>query len=270
VSSHCGPWGVAVSLVRALAFAVAGFAIVSTPEATADPDALWWVVHEQCVPAAQQRDDPAPCAWVDLSHGEDRGYVVLKDVKGNSQYLLVPTARISGIESPVLLEPDSTNYLAAAWDARSFVEQRAGGSLPRDWMSLATNDMIGRSQDQLHIHIDCLRADVHEALRIHGSEIGPTWAPFSQPLAGNTYSAIAIKGENLGGVNPFALIADGIDGARVDMGMQTLAVVGRVDSDGQPGFIVLADQATTETRNLVGAERLQDHTSCEALISGGK
>src|ERR1700757_2680511 len=70
-----------------------------------DSDALWTIVHDQCVPHEQRASDPAPCALVDLSGGGDRGYVVLKDPVGATQFLLIPTARVTGIESPALLEP---------------------------------------------------------------------------------------------------------------------------------------------------------------------
>ena len=177
-------------------------------------------------PTCYEHHDPAPCAQVDLSQGEDRGWAVFKDIAGDRQYLLIPTARIPGIESPALLSPGATNYFGAAWQARAFVEQRAGGTVPRDWMSLAINSAVSRSQNQLHIHIDCLRADVRDALDSHAGQIGATWSPFPIPLAGHTYSAMAVPGTELD-VNPFTLLADGLDGARADMGRYTLVVVGR-------------------------------------------
>ncbi|MET0331942.1 MAG: CDP-diacylglycerol diphosphatase, partial [Dyella sp.] len=43
------------------------------------------------------------------------GYAILKDHHGPAQYLLIPTARITGIESPLLLRAGAPNYFAAAW-----------------------------------------------------------------------------------------------------------------------------------------------------------
>jgi CDP-diacylglycerol pyrophosphatase len=71
--------------------------------ARADSDALWRIVHDQCVPNERLNDDPAPCALVDLSGGEDRGFAVLKDIDGATQFLLIPTEHIIGIESPDVL-----------------------------------------------------------------------------------------------------------------------------------------------------------------------
>ena len=237
--------------------------------AAADPDALWRIISERCVPDQLANRDPAPCSVVDLDAGQDAGYVVLKDIVGARQFLLMPTARITGIDSPALLAPGATNYFAAAWYARSFTEAAAGGTLPRDWISLAVNSAVSRSQDQLHIHIDCLRADVHEALRRYAPTIGDTWAEFPAPLAGRTYSAIAVAGEDLGAVDPFVLLADGIEGARADMGLNTLVVVGASNVRGGPGFIVLADRADVETGDLAGGEALQDHDFCPAPLPPG-
>ena len=235
-------------------------AVIGT--AHADPDALWTIVHDRCVPDQQQHDDPTPCAWVNLSSGKQNGYAVLKDIAGTTQYLLIPTERIIGIESPAVLAPDATNYFAAAWRARYFVEERAGRTLPRDWVSLAINSEIGRSQNQLHIHIDCIRADVREELTQHAAEIGAAWAPFPVPLADHPYSAIAVNGDDLDAVNPFTLLADGIAGARTDMGLETLVVVGTIGADGRPGFIVLAGHADAAAGDAATGEELQDHTSC--------
>ena len=110
---------------------------------------------------------------------------MLKDLVGATQFLLIPTARIDGIESPQIVAADAPNYFADAWRARSFAEQRAGRGLPRDWMSLAINSADARSQDQLHIHIDCVRADVQETLAAHaddiGSDLGAVPGPAGRP-----------------------------------------------------------------------------------------
>jgi CDP-diacylglycerol pyrophosphatase len=156
------------------------------PAADGDPNALWTIVNGQCVPDERANGDPAPCALVDLDGGEQQGYAVLKDLVGATQYLLIPTARIDGIESPQIIAADAPNYFADAWHARSFTEQRAGRALSRDWISLAINSADARTQDQLHIHIDCVRAEVRQALAAHVDDIGPTWAPFPVPWSASS------------------------------------------------------------------------------------
>jgi CDP-diacylglycerol pyrophosphatase len=88
------------------------------------------------------------------------------------------------------------------------------------------------------------------------------------PLAGHSYSAIAVGGENLDAVNPFTLLADGVPGARSAMGDQTLVVVGATGPDGEPGFVILADRADMATGDKAGGESLQDHQTCAAPTVG--
>jgi CDP-diacylglycerol pyrophosphatase len=221
----------------------------------ADPSALWKIDDGKCVPHMRESNDPAPCSIVDLA----TGYVVLKDIVGVTQFLLMPTERISGIESPAILAPDAPNYWDRAWRARALTEQRAGKPLPRESLSLAVNSPYGRSQDQLHIHIDCIRRDVRDALAAHRDAIDDTWAAFPVPLAGQPWRAFRVDGENLGTVNPFVLLAKGGPDAGADMGQHTLVVVGMTWSNKVAGFAVLDGKVDPATGNRGSGEDLQDH-----------
>ncbi len=79
--------------------------------AQADPNALWNIVHGQCVPDELEHGDPKPCAEVELGSGLAAGYAVLKDIRGTTQYLLIPTRQIGGIESRALLERHARQLL---------------------------------------------------------------------------------------------------------------------------------------------------------------
>jgi CDP-diacylglycerol pyrophosphatase len=258
-------YGVVVLVVWLVAVGSAG-----TVRADGDPGALWRIVDGQCVPNQVAHGDPAPCASVQLNPAGAAGpqgrsgWAVLKDLVGATQFLLIPTQRTSGIEDPAILAPDAPNYFAAAWKARSFVDERARSRLPRDQLSLAINSTFARSQNQLHIHVDCVRPDVHAALTEYGAAVGTGWAPFPAPLAGHRYDAIRIADVDLDQVNPFVLLADGVAGARDDMAARTLLVVGSVDPDGGPGFVVLTDRADAATGDLAEGEQLQDHDICRA------
>ena len=89
---------------------------------TGNPDALRQIVLQQCLPHQLQQQDPAPCAEVK----PDAGYVVFKDRNGPLQYLLMPTWRINGTESPLLLKSGTPNFFWLAWQARSFMSQKYG------------------------------------------------------------------------------------------------------------------------------------------------
>ena len=215
-------------------------------------DALWFVVNA-CVTDQRRFGIPSPCIKVDLASG----YAILKHPTDPTHFLLVPTARIIGIEDPALLSPDKPNYWSEAWRARQYVEERAGRVLEREDLSLAVNSIQGRSQDQLHIHIDCIKPAVKVALQTHATVIGPSWAPFPRPLAGNFYLAKRIDSSDLDGVNPFRLLA-ALPQARSAMGEQTLVVIGETGPHGRPGFILLTSRAIPDITDG-GGEALQDH-----------
>jgi len=212
-----------------------------------DPNALWRIVHEQCVPHVERFMTPLPC----VSVAQSAGYAILKDRSGTSHFLLVPTARISGIEDPALAVPGAPNYWQAAWESTRLVEAMVGRALPRDTLSLAVNSAHQRTQDQLHIHIDCVNHAVGAALRERGHEIGDAWAPFAVQPAGHAYRAMRVRTLVQPGATPFELLAR-IAEARADMAAESLAVVGANFADGETGFYLL------EARGG-GGEELQDH-----------
>jgi len=230
----------------------------------ADPSALWKIVNGKCVPHEQAERDPSPCSEVDLAPGVGKGFAVLKDIVGVAQFLLIPTARISGIEDPAILAPDAANYWDDAWKARTFVDDRLHTSLPRDAVSLAINSSVGRTQDQLHIHIDCIRPDVRAAIVANLDKVDSVWTPFPIPLAGHTYRSVRINQDTLDGVNPFRVLADSDPRAKGDMGMHTLVLVGEIFADGNNGFVLLDDHADLAAGNRASGEQLQDHTCAVA------
>jgi len=241
------------------------FAALFAPRPTsADENALWYILNEQCVPNQKHYQSPKPCALVDLA----AGYVVLKDRVGNTQFLVMPIPRITGMESREVLAPNAPNLWDAAWRSRHFVEERALHHLPRDAIGLAINSVSARTQNQLHIHVDCVRLDVTAALRANAGAIGTGWSKFPVPLAGHEYMAMRVAQAELGAINPFVLLADGLPGARADMGHYTLIVVGS-SVQGQDGFVVLAGHATPATGNWGSGEQLQDH-SCAAATAASR
>jgi len=223
--------------------------------ALADPDALWKLVHEQCVPDQLRHHEPAPCTLVSLHRGVARGHVVLKDRNGPTQFLLIPTARVTGIESPALLAPGAPNYWAPAWEARHYVLARAQRDLPRDALSLAINSTQGRSQNQLHIHVDCVRPDVRDYLAAHAAELPPQFSDWTVHFDGHRYWAMRLAGADLRGVDLFDLLVAQIPGARADMGDWTLVAVGLAPT----GFAVLAGHVDPLTGDRASGEELQDH-----------
>jgi hypothetical protein len=116
--------------------------IVSTlapPDAGTAPlarNSLWLAVLA-CRTNFKLIGSPFPCLQVDLTGGEERGYVVLRSPIGPSDTILAPTRRITGIEDPSLQLPDAPDYFEAAWRARALVKGAAGGAPGPDHYALS-------------------------------------------------------------------------------------------------------------------------------------
>jgi len=232
------------------------------PDGSKDRNALWKKVGLVCAPAATS---PSPCIEMP-GEGGHGGYAILKDQIGRYQYLVIPLERISGVEDPALQRDRMPNYFARAWEARRYVEAALHGSRPRDQMMLAVNSRYGRSQDQLHIHIDCVRTDVHDVLQRLLPTMGDRWQKLAQPLPpfGHAYDARWVDGASLS-VDPFKSVAAALP-AGDSMDFHGLAVVGARSLDGRPGFILLSVKASLEQGNRGSAEELEDH---QCAIAGG-
>jgi CDP-diacylglycerol pyrophosphatase len=255
----------AAASLAAIAAAVAGS--LHTPgqkseDLPPDPgrDALRQIVQQQCVVDWSQDHDPAPCERVYLADSKTNssGYAVLADRKGGAHYLLIPVQTMRGIDSSELLDPDVPNYFAEAWHARDLISKFVGHEVPRTAIGLAVNKAAARSQDQFHIHIECLRQDVSNSLRALSARLTDAWTPTT--VSGSPYDALRITGAGLDGANPFELLVNFKSEARHHMGDYTLVVAGAQFADG-PGFIVLAGTGQT-------GELLLD-SSCSAVGGGG-
>ncbi|WP_422506885.1 CDP-diacylglycerol diphosphatase [Stenotrophomonas sp. GZD-301] len=244
------------SILCVLPLLLVGCATSPPARPAPNPDALWGIVQRDCMEATPR----ASCLAVAAS--PQRRDVLLKDAHGDYQFLLLPMDRVSGIESPALLRSGAPNYFAAAWQARTHTEQALGRPLPREVASLALNSPHGRSQHQLHIHVDCLRADVLAALQGWRAAIGTRWQPLPGPLRGHVYQARRLPGDLLT-ANPVRLLADDL-AAPGELGQWSLLVAGERAPDGTPGFVMLATQLDPASGNQASAEELQDH-ACAVL-----
>jgi CDP-diacylglycerol pyrophosphatase len=254
------------ALLAAACTAPAGADLPPPPLPHANGQALWHVVHDSCVPDQQRSGRPAPCIEVSLAQGLEHGYAVLKDKHGAEQYLVMPTAQITGIEDARLLAPDAADYFADAWRARTYVEALIGKPMPRQDMAVSVNSPYGRSQDLLHLHVDCLTPRSVAALAAALPRVERRWsrAPFS--FEGHPYYAIRLDGE-APPANPFRVLADGLPGAAKAMSAWTLVLAGARFEDGKPGFVLLAGHADPAHGDFASGEELQDH-DC-AVAHGG-
>lgn len=226
-----------------------GIACSSIPLArAADPNILWIIVHDRCRTSAQH----VPC----LEYHRNAGYALLKDIVGKTQLLLLPTARITGLEDPQILSPAAPTYLQFAWDATRIVQALAQTALPPEDLSLAINSLHGRTQNQLHVHIDCLKPAVTAQIHAHLADIRDHWAPFPARIGAAPYQAMRIPTLQQPGGTPFQLLARAVP----DMSRATLAVVSIINPTGEPEFVLLGSSYDPLIPGSGVAEELQDHT----------
>ncbi|MBE5253719.1 CDP-diacylglycerol diphosphatase [Mixta sp. Marseille-Q2057] len=217
-------------------------------------DALWQIVSEKCVPNLQREGQPMPCQKVDLA----RGYATLKDLKGPLQYLLIPVVKTTGIESPQLLDPATANYIALAWQERHLLAQRRAKPIKDRMLSLAINAQYGRTQNQLHIHISCLRPDVRQRLDVLAASLNDQWQ--TETLRKHRYLLRTLTTPELLQQSAFIRLATEVPNARNAMGKYGLAVASL--SDGR--LVLMAIERNWLLFNSGSAEELQDH-SCKLL-----
>lgn len=224
-----------------------------------DPSALWKLV-QVCGKSDPRQDQHNPCDVV----APAADYVLLKDICGPTQYLLLPIRRLSGIESPDLAT--APNYFQPAWQMRDWVAARAGRTLGPQEIVLALNSTKTRSQNQLHIHLDLARPGLADALRSHAGDPAGTWSLFR--YEGRLYHLMRLA--DLGAQNPVDLVrarlvaADGATAAPGEMYRQGIAITGASFADGSSGFYLLNSEYDGTSNGNGWTESLEiDHPASD-------
>lgn len=247
-----------ITLVTMVVLVTVGCAYIALNHSK-NADQLWKIVSQQCVPGQVKKNDPSPCRQVNIQDG----YVVLKDRNGPLQFLLMPVAKITGVESQSLLNPATPNFLAEAWRARHFMEEKRGAIIDDRVYSLAINSRWGRTQDQLHIHISCLRPDIRQQLDALSSRLNDKWQ--TERLGSHDYLVRIVSRDEFKRTSPFIRIANELPGARDNMGSYGIAIAALEDGK----RVLMVVKRNLLLLNRASAEELQDHR-CTLLNLGGE
>ncbi len=202
-------------------------------------------MQNECLVHWREQHSAAPCeeVHVDDPVRDGGGYAVLADRKGGAHFLLIPTQTVSGIESTVLTEPGGIGYFSAAWAAHDRLGGVVGHEVPDEVVGLAVNPMRKRSQDQLHIHIECLLPDVHEALARNAAHITTSWSQVS--LHDASYWVRRIDAD-LETEDPFRVLASHFPESDHAMSDYTLVVAGAPAGKGRHFFLLTSTTAAGE------------------------
>jgi CDP-diacylglycerol pyrophosphatase len=234
-------------------------------KASINPDFLWNIVNQDCVTNQKSNGKPDPCVEVFFEKADNRGHAIFKDQNGALQYLLLPITKITGIESPDILRNDSPNYFYQAWVAKSFMEKKYNSNIADEVVSLTVNSQISRSQNQLHIHISCIRPEVKDLIDKNLKFIGENWGQFPESILGHIYFTRHLTLEQLKNKNAFQLLSE-LTTAKNKIFEFGLGLVAIKNTLGSVDFILLAAHAQLLPLNNGHVEEIQDHNCPQLLL----
>lgn len=190
-------------------------------------DSLWRNVQERClIPPTPSHAD---CVIVDRA----QGFVLYKDMIGASHYLVIPDQAVAGVDDPRVWQDGQRNAWAFGWQARDTVGKAVGHPLPDTLLGLAINARTSRSQDQLHIHLDCISERARDFLA--SGDIGTQWRDLK--FNGKPVRARLIPTEQPSlSVNPFNLVRQDVGG---DIGDRGVFLTYVKPASGAAGFVVV-------------------------------
>lgn len=244
---------------RLLALLLCAAAAAPPAHAALDPSRdVLWIALQGCLLTKKTTGRSFPCLSVDLGDKDRPGTAVLRAPGQPTHTVVMPTAAVVGLEAPQLQQAAGNTYWKAALAARSYVVSALGGRLPVEQVGLAVNSVGGRSQDQLHIHLDCIRPTVRTALQRYSSRMRESWAAFPTPLVGGRFLVRRIDAAAVDSFNPFAALRQ-LPGRASDLRSTSFAVIAREQNDPDKGFYMLAYRSPE-----AHAEMLLDH-SCSGV-----
>lgn len=127
----------------------------------------------------------------------------------------------------LLQSPDLPHYFDAAWRARFLLKFSSGRQPDRDELALVVNSAIARSQDQLHIHVGCLRPSVQRAIAAAAPRVPVgRWQQLGGIVPHETSWGTRVGGMDLAEVEPFRLAVGALVGKVTDLRKAMIMVDG--------------------------------------------
>ncbi len=221
------------------------------------PRSTLWDVVEACKVDQRLAGVPFPCQQVVPSEEGRPGHVLLRPPTRRTHVVLVPTRRVTGVEQVVGPALDGGGYLREAWAARPEVEAALGRAAA---VGIAVNSAITRSQDQLHMHVDCVDGPVAFALAEQAPAIPKDgWKAGGFNWAGQAFWARLMTAADLATKDPFRLASE-IPAVREEPSRTVMAML-PVEVAGADEIALLVAQSDPRLeKNQFTSERLLDHS----------
>jgi CDP-diacylglycerol pyrophosphatase len=235
---HSSPLQCGVALVALVAASQASVA-AGDKSGTFPRDTLWTVV-QSCVLARQTIGVAFPCVEVDAP-GTPGAVAVLRPPLEDTHLLVVPQSRIPGIEAAEPGSADMARVWQRAWESRRLLSTRP---VPWDRAGMALNGPGIRSQDQLHIHVDCLDERRMKSLAPQLRHLGPGWTRLSGDYG--RFWATRVDAPDLSRFDPAVLADRGLPFQRA---RASLGVIGTKGAGGRDSLVVFA--SPTESLEII-------------------
>lgn len=180
----------------------------------ANRDALWNLVG--CCTQSPPRDSHCRV------YNNQYNYIVAKDASAQKTeaYLIIPTIKMIGIESPLTLNSPTLDIWQDGWSESVKLKY------DQSKLGLAINSAISRDQDQLHIHMSCVNANVLNSLdRLKEISSNPA-KPTAITLTGKSHAYEAVLLKSLSGESsPFKVMRQLPHVSEHDVKDQSIAIV---------------------------------------------
>lgn len=186
----------------------------------------------------------------------EAGYVIKKDRRGATHFLLLPLASLSGVEDPALRRAEARHYFAQAWAHRGLVAAAAGVALRDEQLGIVVNPRRSRSQDHLHLHINQILPALASQLAAHGPKRDGRWE--TMVWSDRVLHAIRIPQARFDGVNPFRLL-DEVAAQGIELEAAMLLMTAGTDDAGEPVFYLMAGRYGEAARGGWDFEDLMVH-----------
>jgi len=204
-----------------------------------------------CAPNARLTGFATPCRQV----VGDPGFAVLRAPGERQHFILVPLRPLRGLESPALWQPGQPNWFGLAWRQRWYLSAWGQAAVADERIALALNAPSGRSQDQLHVHLACLRPELRRQLQRLAPGLDEHWRVLPEALAGSRYQARRLSETQLLAADFFPALASQPPYPLPDLRL-SLALVALPSRDASRQFLLLAGRAGSQPGDLGSAERL--------------
>lgn len=228
--------GASSSRRRAWMWTTALLVVASLVAGLAFQRMMLWAFVNVCSVDQAWLGTPLPCLAIeDAGHG--LRVAVVRPPAARKHLLVVPLTRIEGLEDDSFSGETAAAIVTAAWRERARLVP-AGQAVPWTGFGLAINSLGKRTQDQLHVHVDCLTAEARAALGAAASAPRAGWSSFHE---GRIWWK-TIRPDELA-TWPLATWLADLPIARAAPLWLNLGLAGIIDPDGRPAWALLASRS---------------------------